>query len=112
MILVFMFGRWHGAESAYARSAMPCAVRRTYSTAFGQQDTTAHRIFIFPLHAFSHFSSFISLSQLKTGVKPKEYSIGLSLRYKKAPSYLYFNKTMLDVRIFFLRETQTALKLS
>ena len=41
-------GRWLGMESAYARSAMPCAVRRTYSTAFGQHDMPAHRIFIFP----------------------------------------------------------------
>ena len=30
---------------------MPCAVSRTYGAAFGEHDTTAHRIFIFPLHA-------------------------------------------------------------
>jgi hypothetical protein len=49
--MCFVQSRWRRAESAYARSAVPCAVRRTYSTAFGQHDTTAHRIFIFPLHA-------------------------------------------------------------
>ena len=70
-------GRWREAESAYARSAVPCAVRRTYSTAFGQHDTTAHRIFIFPLHAIVQFTPKFPVRFGNFGVVA-EYSIGLS----------------------------------
>ena len=41
-------------QSASARPAASRAIRRTYSTVFGQRATTDHRISIFSLHAFSH----------------------------------------------------------
>jgi hypothetical protein len=70
-------GRWREAESAYARSAVSCAVRRTFSTAFGQQDTTAHRIFIFPLHAIVQLHAAALSYPAESADIASEYSIEL-----------------------------------
>ena len=49
-----VYGQTRVRERVSARPAVSRAVRRTYSTVFGQQATTVHRIFISPLHAFVH----------------------------------------------------------
>ena len=74
---VCVAGRWREAESAYARSAVPCAVRHTYSTAFGQHDTTAHRIFIFPLHAIVQLHAAALSYPAESADASPEYTIGL-----------------------------------
>ena len=65
-------------ESAYARSAGLALLGRTCSIAFGQQEPSHRTISIFPLRAAVHSQQFYQfISTDKTGVKLKEYSIGL-----------------------------------
>jgi len=91
---------WSGKRLCAFCNAVRRQAYTQYSLWPAQHASPSHIHVSAPCHRpLQQFYQFISTD--KTGVKPKESSIGLSLCYKKAPSYPYFTTTMLDVRINF-----------